>query len=121
MPPNGPSPLTPYPITTGDLWGSGPPGAAPRLSVCLFLFSPTSLETRARFFKRFNPDKIDPDLVILFFAIHDHVIHLTFEPVFQSNIGLDQSDPDRNCSGSPNLDNQSSNRIGNQQCRTIDM
>lgn len=68
---------------------------------------------RARFFKRFNPDKIDPDLVILFFAIRDHVIQFTFEPVFQSNIGLDQSDPDRNFSGSPNLDNQCSNRIGN--------
>ena len=69
--------------------------------------------TRAQFFKKFNPDKIDPDLVILFFAIRDHVIQFTFEAVFQSNIGLDQSDPDRNFSGSPNLDNQCSNRIGN--------
>lgn len=38
--------------------------------------------SRARFFKRLNPDKIDPDLVILFFPIRDHVIQLTFEPVF---------------------------------------
>jgi len=40
-------------------------------------------------FKTFNLDQNDPDLEIPFFPIQDQVIHLTFMPVFQSNIGLD--------------------------------
>lgn len=43
---------------------------------------------------KFNQDQNDPDLEIKFFAIQYQVIHLTFVPVFQSNIGLDHPDPD---------------------------
>lgn len=32
-------------------------------------------------------------------AIQDYVMHLTFMLVFQSNVGLDYSDPDSNFSG----------------------
>ena len=60
--------------------------------------------TRGRFFKSFNLDQTDPDLEISFSAIQDHVIHLIFMLVFQSNVGLDYSDPDSNCSGLLNLD-----------------
>jgi len=45
-------------------------------------------------FKTFNLDQNDPDLEIPIFPIQDQVIHLTFMPVFQSNIGLDHPDPD---------------------------
>ena len=34
------------------------------------------------FQKIFNLDQIDPDLEIPCFAIQDHLIHLTFMPVF---------------------------------------
>ena len=57
-----------------------------------------------RFFKSFNLDQTDPDLEISFSAIQDHVIHFIFMLVFQSNVGLDYSDPDSNFSGLPNLD-----------------
>jgi len=42
-------------------------------------------------FKTFNLDQNDPDLEIPLFPIQDQAIRLTFMPVFQSNIGLDQS------------------------------
>ena len=45
---------------------------------------------------------------IPFFAIQDQVIHLTFMPVFQSNIGLDHPDPDPQFSTLPNSDYQCS-------------
>lgn len=59
-------------------------------------------------FKKYNQDQNDPDLEILFFAIQDQVIRLTFMPVFQSNIRLDHPDPDIQFLRLPNPDYQCS-------------
>jgi len=42
--------------------------------------------------------------ISFFFSIQDQVIRLTFMPVFQSNIGLDHSDPGAQFSRLPNPD-----------------
>jgi len=72
--------------------------------------------TRGQLFKTFNLDQNDPDLEISFFPIQDQVIHLTFMPVFQSNIGLDHPDPDTQISRLPNPDYQSSKWDNISQC-----
>jgi len=62
-------------------------------------------------FKTFNLDQETP-----FFPM-DQVICLTFMPVFQSNIGLDHPDPDRQFSRLPNPDYQCSKWDNISQCR----
>lgn len=48
-----------------------------------------TVESRAQLFKRCNLDQNYLDFEVSFFAIQDHVIHLTFIPVVQSWIGSD--------------------------------
>jgi len=55
-------------------------------------------------------------LEIPFFPIQDQVIHLTFMPVFQSNIGLDHPDPETEFSRLPNPDSQCFKWVNTSQC-----